>query len=467
MSSALAATSLKLPSVEPAKKWRTDSVVLSGAFGLLLFGPLAFGAVEPWAIFVLETGSVLLFALWTWKHAVAGELVVRDHPLFLPVLAFATLILVQLVFGFTAYRHDTFSQALLYLAYGLLAFLVVQCLRTSSQAKTLAVAISAYGIALAGFSLLQGLSPNGKLYWIRTPRLGGSMYGPYVNHNHYAGLMEMLVPIPLVFCLTRYGRGHVRIVAATGAAVMAGTIFFSGSRGGMIAFLVELVLLGIVLLRLQKGPKLAAGFGLFAILMLALLAWVGGAELTKRVSSIGAETKQEVSGGLRWTVNKDGMKMIARKPILGWGLGTFPAVYPRFRTFYTNFFVNEAHDDYLQLLVETGFAGFAILLWFLVLLFRNAFMKLTDWPNDINGAVTLACLLGCTGILVHSFVDFNLQIPANAAWFYVLCAVAASPYLLESRQRTRRRSRSLPRDSVAQEFESDAPAEGNSSAQSS
>jgi hypothetical protein len=79
---------------------------------------------------------------------------------------------------------------LLYVAYGLLAFLVVQCLRRSSQAKALAVAISTYGVAVAGFALLQGLSPNGKLYWIRTPRFGGSIYGPYVNHNHYAGLMK-------------------------------------------------------------------------------------------------------------------------------------------------------------------------------------------------------------------------------------------------------------------------------------
>ena len=66
------------------------------------------------------------------------------------------------------------------------------------------------------------------------------------------------------------------------------------------------------------------------------------------------------------------------------------------------------------------------------------FQKLADWPDNINGAVSLAALLGCTGIVVHSFVDFNLQVPANAAWFYVLAAVAASSYPLETRQRVRR-----------------------------
>lgn len=54
-------------------------------------------------------------------------------------------------------------------------------------------------------------------------------------------------------------------------------------------------------------------------------------------------------------------------------------------------------------------------------MYRNAWKKLRDWPHEITGAVARACMLGCTGILVHSFVDFNLQIPANAAWFYVLC----------------------------------------------
>jgi hypothetical protein len=65
------------------------------------------------------------------------------------------------------------------------------------------------------------------------------------------------------------------------------------------------------------------------------------------------------------------------------------------------------------------------MLWFLWAVYRNGIRKLKDWPEDTNGAVTLAALLGVTGILVHSLVDFNLQIPANAALFYVLCAVAA------------------------------------------
>jgi O-antigen ligase len=436
MSSTLAATQPKTGSPQNGPEFAGESLLLGGVFGLLFFGPLAFGATENWAIFVLEAGTILLFAFWVWKQSTSEEWRVRDHPLFKPMALFATVVVIQLVFGWTAYRHDTFFQGALYLAYGLLVFLAVQTLRKSSQAKILAVAITVYGIAVSSFALLQGLSPNGKLYWIRATR--GWIYGPYVSHNNYAGLMEMLVPVPLVFCLTRYAAGQMRIVIATGAALMAGTIFFSGSRGGMISFVVEMILFAMVVVKIQKGTKLAATAGIFAVVTVALLMWVGGVELSKRVATIGAETRQELAGGLRWTIDKDGVRMFAHKPVLGWGLGTFPTAYPRFRTFYTTFFINDAHNDYLQMLVETGLAGFAAVLWFLVVVYRNAFRKLADWPDNINGAVTLACLLGLTGIVVHSLVDFNLQIPANAAWFYVLCAVAASPYRLESRQRVRR-----------------------------
>jgi O-antigen ligase len=130
-------------------------------------------------------------------------------------------------------------------------------------------------------------------------------------------------------------------------------------------------------------------------------------------------------------MTKDSLRMFSMRPIWGWGLGTFPTVYPSYRSFYTNLFVNEAHNDYAQLLVETGLLGFALMLWFLICLYRNGLPTSRRWEFKWDGAVSLAALLGCTGILLHSFVDFNLQIPANAALFYVLCGLAASGPLAE------------------------------------
>lgn len=354
-----------------------------------------------------------------------GKLQIRENRLFAPMLGFGALVCIQLAFGRTTYAYETQAHALLYAAYGLLCFLIVQCLRRTWQIKAVTVAFTLYGTGLAIFALLQSITANGKLYWVRTPSSGGWIYGPYVNHNHYAGLMEMLAPIPLVMALSHYTRGLPKIMAALAAALMGSTIFFSGSRSGMLAFAVQIGVLAGFLLRRHRNRKPILGFGIFALLVAILLVWMGGAELTTRLASIHAETQAELSGGTRLAIDRDTLKMFARRPILGWGLGTFPEDYPQFRSFYTNFRINAAHNDYLQNLVEMGAAGFLVMLWFLTLVYRGALHKIDNWPADINGAIALAAILGVTGILVHSLTDFNLQIPANAALFYVLCTIAA------------------------------------------
>jgi O-antigen ligase len=401
------------------------NTVLYGAFGLQLFGPLAFGAVEPWSIFALEAGAAVLFVLWAVWQTASGELRIMGSPLFVPMLVFAALVAVQLATGHTAYRYETLSHARLYCAYGALCFLVVQSLRRTQQIRTLTLVFSGYGFGLAAFALVQSMSSNGKLYWLRTPRFGGWIYGPYVNHNHYAGLMEMLIPIPLIACLSDAVEGPRKITAGIAAALMATTIFLSGSRGGMVAFAVQMGILIALLIKRRTSRKIAFALGVFLVLAVAMLTWLGGKELTSRIASINSESHTELSGGLRLAVDRDAIQMFLRKPLLGWGLGVFPTVYPQYRSFYSDIFVNQAHDDYAQLLVETGALGFAAMLWFVVVTYYLAIKKLRDWSKDINGAVALATLLGITGMLVHSFVDFNLQIPANAALFYVLCVVAA------------------------------------------
>jgi len=434
------------PSVVPrtiVKPSRSDYIVFYGVIGLVLFGPLAFGAVEPWSIFILEFGTSLLFLFWIVRQIKSSQLRVTRNPLFPPMFVFASLVFVQLAAGRSAYRYETSSKALLYCAYGMLCFLVVQCVRRASQAKKLALILSIYGFSVALFALIQSLAPNGKIYWLREAHLGGWIYGPYVNHNHYAGLMEMLVPIPLVFCFTRYAYGVRRTIAGVGAAVMASTVFLSGSRGGMLALAVEMTFFAAVLMARRKRPKAIIVGGVFLLVVFGLAAWLGGSELANRMASIRTEAKAEMSGGMRLAIDRDSLHMFLKKPVLGWGLGTFPIVYPQFRSFYTNFFVNEAHNDYLQLLVEMGAVGFATMLWFLVALYRNGLKKLHDWSININGAVTLAALLGCTGILVHSFVDFNLHVPGNAAFFYALCMLAVSEPLLRSTPRRRSHSREL------------------------
>jgi O-antigen ligase len=402
-----------------------DQIVFYGVFGLLGFAPLAFGAVEPWAVFVLEAGAAALSMLWLMSQVRSAELRVAESPLFAPMAVFGVFVFTQALTGRTAYRYQTIHQGMLYCAYGLLCFLVVQCLRKASQVNFLAFAASAYGFGLAVFAIFQSASSSGKLYWFRTPSSGGWIYGPYVNHNHYAGLMEMLIPIPLVAALSHLVQRPRKMLALGAAAVMASTIFLSGSRGGMIAFLAQMALLGVFLIGRRKSRTTVLALSGFLIVFVGLMVWLGGSELGNRLLSIRSETSTEISGGARLAIVRDGLRMFLARPVMGWGLGAFPEAYPQYRSFYTNLFVNQAHNDYLQLLVEMGVLGFATMLWFLTTMYYRAAKKLGNWTSNINGALTLAAILGCTGILVHSLVDFNLQIPANAALFYVLCTLAA------------------------------------------
>jgi O-antigen ligase len=235
----------------------------------------------------------------------------------------------------------------------------------------------------------------------------------------------MLFPIPLVFSLTRHAFGIARVLSVTAAAIMATSIFLSGSRGGMFSFLVQIVFFVLVSIRRKKSFRSMIPLSAFAVIVLGMLIWLGGEQLSHRFATFYTHADSELSSNDRLHIDRDAIKLFSHKPILGFGLGTFSDVYPQFRSFYTNFVVNAAHNDYLQLLVETGILGFGAMLWFLIIVYKRAIVKLEGWTDDTNGAVGLAALLGISGILVHSFVDFNLQIPANAAIFFVLCAIGA------------------------------------------
>ncbi|MGB9199584.1 MAG: O-antigen ligase family protein [Terriglobales bacterium] len=463
MSSAAATVAVQpepAPVVKHAKPRFTNNVLLGASGVVLLFAPLAFGAVEPWTIFALEAAAMALVVAWAARQWINHQLEITGNALFFPMAAFLALAVVQWITGTSAYRHVTYTHILLYAAYGMIAFVITQSLHRSTQFEEMANVITAYGAIVAGLAILQGIAPNGKLLWIWPSAQGGWIYGSYVNHNHYAGLMELLTPFPIVLAVSRFTDGNRRLIVAAIAALMAGSIFLCGSRGGMLAFCVQMIVLAVLLLRSRQGNwKNAMVLGGILLVVIGFLVWLGGNEVTHRLVSIHTEAREEVTGGMRMSIDRDGLRMLFKRPILGWGLGTFPTVYPPFRSFYTTFFVNQAHNDYLQLLVETGLAGFLIAAWFLTLLFRKAASKLKNWTETATGALTASALLGVVGILVHSALDFNLQIPANAAIFYVFCAIAAGAPLQESNRKRvlRRRHHALIMEPIVQTQPSSVP----------
>jgi O-antigen ligase len=406
---------------------RLDHALFAGFCAVLLFGPLAFGAVEAWSVFALQAGAALLLLLWAARHIAAGRLSVPYNPLYAPMLLLGVIVAAQLLFGLSAYRYATWTESLRYLAYALLVLVAAQVLGSREGMKRFALVLSVFGFLVALFAIVQDLAPNGKLYWVRQPRVAGWMFGPYVNHAHYAGLMEMLTPFPLVLALTSHFTGAKRILIAFAAVVMGGSIFFSGSRGGMAAFAAEILFLAWVLSRRKRQAERRTLVLLAAVVLLTVvfLGVFARERVFQQIATLDAPLAEGTTG-MRLHIDRDGLRMFAARPLAGWGLGTFPYFYPQFRTFYTNTFINQAHNDYLQFLVETGALGFAACLWFLVALFYHGVKRSAHWQESMTHAVRMAALAGCAGLLVHSFFDFNLQIPANAAFFYVLAVTATA-----------------------------------------
>jgi O-antigen ligase len=385
---------------------------------LLFFAILAFGAVDEWSTFVFEAGTAILFLLWTGQQISSGQLRLAKNPLYLPALCFFALILVQLAFGISAYPYVTKYELLQYVSYGMLLLIATECIQREGAREKFGSVLIAFGVAYAFYALAQDLTSSGKLFWFYTPRFHGSIFGSYINHDHYAGLMEMLVPFPLVIAMGRMVSGAKRVLVAFCSVLMATTLVLSGSRGGMLCFSFEMIAFVALSLYQRRNGKIALGTFAVCASVLGFLIFLGKGNILGRLGELGPD--------MRLKIARDCLKIFAQKPVLGWGLGTFPTIYPSFRSFYTNLFVNQAHNDYAQLLVETGLLGFGLMLWFVFRLYRYGFPTSRRWEFKWDGAVSLAALIGCTALLLHSLVDFNLHIPANAALFYVLCALAVS-----------------------------------------
>jgi len=420
------ADSVQLDLVPDRKPRNQQSWFVAGLSAVLFFAILAFGAVDEWSTFTFEAAAALLFLVWAGKQTFSGRFKVADNPLYLPAFCFFALLIAQLAFRISAYPYVTKYELLQYVAYGMVLLIATESVQGENARERFGMALIVFGVAYAFYALAQELTSSGKFFWFYTPRFHGSIYGSYVNHDHYAGLMEMLVPFPLVIAMGRMVRGAKRVLVGFCAVLMASTIVLSGSRGGMLSFAFEVLAFIAIALYQKRNIKIALGTFGICLSVLGFLLFLGKGQVLGRLGELGPD--------MRFKITRDCLKMFLHKPLLGWGLGTFPTIYPAFRSFYTNLFVNEAHNDYAQLLVETGVIGFGLMLWFVFRLYRNGFPTSRRWEFKWDAAVSLAALLGCTGLLLHSLVDFNLHVPANAALFYVLCALAGSGAKLSSKR---------------------------------
>lgn len=169
----------------------------------------------------------------------------------------------------------------------------------------------------------------------------------------------------------------------------------------------------------------------------ALIAWVGVGRAIERFTSLHSN---EVTQGRRASMLRGAWEVYLDHPIRGSGLGTIVAVYPRHETVYDGKVVDHVHDDYMEELAETGLLGGLCGLAFLWLLFRDARKSFEVEQGHFSRGLHVGAIVALSGILLHSFVDFNLHIPSNALLFLVAVSLATSAPLPSDGGRTRQRS---------------------------
>ena len=399
-------------------------VIRIGICVLATFAVLAHGAVEPWSEAVLEVGAAALLLVWAVRASADGEFKVVWNPLIWPLLGLWGVAVLELAIGTTAYPFLTRIELLKYTALLVLFFLCTQSFRTLDHWHGFVWFVLILGFAVSLFAILQHFTFNGKLYWVRELRYGGIPFGPYVNRNHFAGLAELLIPPGLALLILRAERRDQLPLVGLFTLVPIGALFLSASRGGIMSFIAEIGLLAVLILfRRREGKELMAA-GLVVVLAIALVSWLGIGRAFERFASY---KTLEVSEGRRLEMLHGTWRIFLDHPVVGTGLGTLQEVFPLYETIYDGAIVNHSHNDYAELLAETGLIGGLCGLTFLSLLAWTGWKNLIAERQVTCLAFRAGALVACFGLLVHATVDFNFHIPSNALFFLLQGALATCP----------------------------------------
>jgi O-antigen ligase len=334
------------------------------------------------------------------------------------------------------------------LVYGC-AYAVARSLGTDpSAARRIVFALIALGILEAVYGLAQYLTGWQKIFWFEKVYYRESATGTYVNHNHFAGFLEMVIPfavaqVAVVAQRRRSATDHSEHAGLLGilAAVMLLAVVFSESRMGLIACLISLAAMAGVLGLRGRHPH-APGIGPGVIVALvaltaALVLWLGLDPVIARFADLPDHEGLRVDQGGRMALWQDTLRLIAVHPVFGVGLGGFEAAYTKVQTLEVGARVDYAHNDYLQIAAELGVAG-ALLFWGMIFAvgartLRACWSQKEAWRRSVA--------LGATGalgaLLLHSLTDFNLYVPANGLVFAVVMGLGrAAADERESRQST-------------------------------
>ncbi len=403
--------------------------ILGLVLAILVYGPLALGAVRLQEFLVVQMLTVGVLLLWLARVWLNPRPKFLWPPISWAVLAFVACAVVRYLMCDIEYVGR--KELLRILVYAALFFATLNNLHRQEATQILSFTLIFLAMGISLYALYQFLTHSNRV-WHFPINLAGRASGTYISPNHLAGWLEMLLPLALTYTLVGRGRAMTKIFLGYAALVMIGGIAVTGSRGSWVACALALLALFAVLL-FQRAYRLPA-----ALLLLGLLG--AGAWAVSQTRLFHSRDNQTIVGGrvdldVRLVLWETAWHMWRDHPWLGVGPGHYDHRYRTYRPSAVQLQPDYAHNDYLNLLADWGLVGTAIVglglvalgvgivkIWKHVRRSENEFgLSLSNKFAFVLGATT-----GLLALFIHALVDFNLQIPANAILAVSLVALLSS-----------------------------------------
>jgi len=456
--------------------------IFYGLLGLVAWAPLPLGSNRSWAWTILVVGSCLLAMAW-----LAGYLAGRFAPTesfrrARWALGIGTLWLLYVGFQFVALpanwvqvlsprayeAHAVAASALGHplgttltlsgdphatrdfwfktLAYGCMFSLTLLLVNTRQRLELLLKTLVISGTLQALYASVMVLSGLEYGFFIKKFVGQGTATGTFVNRNHLAGYLNLCLAIGIGLMISKLGgeaihtwrqriRSIARLLLGEKARLriyliaMVIALVLTRSRMGNTAFFASTLVVGAIGLMLMRNAPRSTVFFLASLVALDILivgSWFGVDQVAKRIQQtevttnadnvLPTEDRDEV-GRLALNYAKDYL-------LTGSGGGTFYVTFPTYSNHNIIGFFDHAHNDYLQLLAETGVIGLSLCALIVVMATVQALIAMRRRNNPLMRGTAFGVALAICWLAIHSTVDFNMQIPANALTMTVILALA-------------------------------------------
>ncbi|MFA4981315.1 MAG: O-antigen ligase family protein [Candidatus Omnitrophota bacterium] len=398
---------------------------------ILIFSPIARGAsVRLWAMTPILLVELIIIFLWLFKvvnvspnpakpKLTTYNLRLTTNSIDLPILLLTVLAAISFVFSI--YKHDSFYALLRLLGYIGVYYVIINEF-DGQMVKRLIYLIISMGGCLSLYGLFQYFGTLPHSWWIPQDFLAST----YVNHNHFAGYLELAMPVAIAELFNQMSRlkGDVRVAKdhrvflVTALIFMASAFILAQSRGAWLSMGVSLI---VMMLVIRKRRTINIKSILIFILVLMIIfsfVYLGRETISDRLKLAYAPYGADLFDGTRLKIWKGSVDMIIHNPAIGTGIGTFIWGFPRFRPEGLVALANAAHNDYLQMAAEMGLLAPFLMLWIFVVIIKTGFTK-----EARNSLRSVGCAAGVLSLALHGLIDFNFHIPANMLLFTVYAAI--------------------------------------------